>query len=158
GRVTLDAVALKACVAEYTRATKDCDIGLERGPTLKKACDLRAIFGGNQKNSDPCFNELDCSSGLFCWRAGSTTDAGICRPVVPQGQACRDRTKCDQTSVCVPVANRTEKCAVLHQQMDGGFCTTDALCSASSFCNSQNFACQAKGDGGATCNRAKHCL
>ncbi|HEY3233867.1 MAG TPA: Dickkopf N-terminal cysteine-rich domain-containing protein [Polyangiaceae bacterium] len=157
-RVTLDRAALQACLTELTRASTACDVGLARGPTVTKACALDQIFIGNAKTNDPCFHELDCATGFFCWRAGSSSDAGICRPVVQGGQACRDSTKCDLSSVCVPVATRTEKCAPLDLQMDGGFCTSDALCGATSFCNSATFTCDPKGDGGQECNRPKHCL
>jgi len=157
-RVTLDRTRFAECTKEYTRASTACDIGTARGPTLTNACDLSEIFTGNNQANDPCFHELDCAPGLFCWRAGGNSGAGICRTVVAQGQQCRESTLCEDTSVCVPIDTRTSKCAPLDRQENGTFCTADELCLPESFCNTLEFLCEPKRAGGEECNGSEHCL
>lgn len=163
GRVTLNKDKLGLCVKEFRRAAAACDIGNETGPTLAAACDPKKMFTGKAVENDACFHDLDCVAGTFCWRAGGTSGAGICRPVVPLGKPCRDSTKCDPTAVCVPLDTRTSTCVPLDRQPEGAFCIDDPLsesnlCAPDLFCNTLTFACEKKRPGGGECNAAKHCL
>jgi hypothetical protein len=83
--VSIESVAVDACVSAMNTAHEGCEWVGPANITVPAACD--GIMRGSIEEGKRCRSSLECVDGLRCFGVGPT-DAGVCRKSSPTGNPC----------------------------------------------------------------------
>ncbi len=132
GLVVYDAAAAQTCLDSVLSFA--CGSGPSSAIDLVRNECFGAMQGTLTAGNGPCFDSLECVSGLYC-QAGADGGPNTCAALKTQGQPCTDTT---HSSDCTYLGNGTP--ALYCQPVDGGTPTcqpdlpVDAGCTANAQC------------------------